>query len=286
MSTTTEIPIILTTSVINLFNKLIDSNSINIKKFYKINNYILENNILNFKNIYCKHRTNKNKLCLSKCINSSKYCKLHDPIMKEQRKINRINMNNKRKILKKEIKIFMNIDYSYFPFTKTDKIGGKGLIQNSIDITNKSENNIRNSIDNNEIRYTFIDGITYEAEQTLKYFHYFNKKNVEKNIIYINKGIRNIKVNEDFKPIVNELLAIKYYNNKEIIIPNVDEYKEKLNKIDYSIFTNYKGHKIHKLVENIIKTQLKAYYTNDPLLLNSNDTSTFISNIINKILQN
>lgn len=49
MNATIDTPIIFTTSVVNLFNNLIVNKAINVKKLYKINNYILENNLLNIK---------------------------------------------------------------------------------------------------------------------------------------------------------------------------------------------------------------------------------------------
>lgn len=42
-------------------------------------------------------------MCLNKCIHNSKYCKIYDLIKKEERKINIINMNLKRKLWKQII---------------------------------------------------------------------------------------------------------------------------------------------------------------------------------------
>lgn len=290
MNTIINTPIIFTTSVINLFNNLIDNEAINIKKLYKLNNYILENNLLNIKNIYCKHRTKKNYICLNKCIHDSKYCKIHDPIMKEQKRINRTNMNNKRKLLRQEIKRFMKIEYdinqeySYnTPATNSEYIQDKGIITTSIDSVNKKKS------DEDDKKFVNIyNSVISETENILKYYYTFNiktRRNVFYHIRTINKDIKN-SCNSDnvLKNIIQNLLAIKYdNNNKEIIIPTIEEYKEKLNNIDYNIFNKYSGNKLHKLVYNIINTQIRAYYIKNQILFNDNSISTFISNILKNI---
>lgn len=295
-----DTPIIFTTSVINLFNNLIDNKAINIKKLYKLNNYILENNLLNIKNIYCKHRTTKNYICLNKCIPNSKYCKVHDPIMKEQKRINRAIMNNRRKLLRQEIKRFMKIEYdikqeySYnTPATNLEYIQDKGIITKNIDsVINLSYYKKKSDEDDkkfvNNYNSISIDSVINETENILKYYYTFNIK-TRKNIIYhirsISKDIKNsCKSDNVLKNIIQNLLAIKYDdNNKEIIIPTIDIYKDKLNNTDYTIFNNYRGHKLHKLVYNIINTQIKAYYIKNQALFNDNSISTFISNILKNI---
>lgn len=293
MNATIDTPIIFTTSVVNLFNNLIVNKAINVKKLYKINNYILENNLLNIKNIYCKHRTKKNYICLNKCIHDSKYCKVHDPIMKEQKRINRINMNNRRKLLRQEIKQIMKIEYDVkqeylydTSATKTKYIHDKGIITTSIDSVTMSSYYEQKSDENyNSI---FIDSVINETENILKYYYTFNiksRKDITYHINAINKDIKNnCKSDNDLKNIVQELLAIKYDdNNKEIIIPTIDIYKDKLNNIDYTIFKKYRNTKIHKLAYNIINTQIRAYYIKNQALFNDNSTSTFISNILKNI---
>jgi hypothetical protein len=296
MNTSIKIPTVLTTSVINLLNYLIHNKSINIKKLYSFDNTILEKDNLEIKNIYCKNRTAKGTICLNKCIDNSKYCRIHDPIMKEQKKINRLNMNIKRKLINQEIKLFRKIEYEigneYLPSEDShEKIEHNYIINRSIESISPScrydqkpekynKKNI-NEIKINNYNSNFIESVINETDNCLKNFDLFYRYKPTYIINYINKGINN-KLTKEEKNLLDQILANKYVNNKEVAIPTVEEYKEKLNNIDYSILSKYKGNRLHKLVDNVINIQIRSYYIKAPNLYNDT-TLSIISNILERI---
>lgn len=292
-----KIPTILTSSVINLFNNLIKNKGINIKKLYSLDNNLLEDNLFEFKNIYCKNRTTKNKLCLNKCIENSKYCKIHDPIMKEQKRINRINMNIKKRSLKQcikeEISLLSNIDYNLPSTPPYEEINHKGIISQSIESIpppnyeqkpDEVGKQIINQVNINKYNPIFINDIINKSEKIIQspirlhpmmlYNTYATTMNIIKNYN------REINAPEELKPLLSSLLAI---GDNGRPIEDIEKYQNKLNNIDYSIFNNYKGPKIHKLTENIIKTQIKAYYFNNPNNIYNSSITLFINNIIKHI---
>lgn len=92
--------------IYQFINTMIHNKIINIKKLYKINKEIIDNTEIVIKNYYCKNRNYNGNLCLNKCINGSKCCNIHDPIMKKNRK--------KMNIWRREIKKYYNINYDPF----------------------------------------------------------------------------------------------------------------------------------------------------------------------------
>lgn len=311
-----ELPTILTTSVINLFNQLIKNKGINIKKLYSLDNNVLESDTIDIKNIYCKHRTNKNKLCLNKCIQDSKYCKIHDPIMKEQKRINRINMNEKRKLLNKEINIFKNIEYesTCIPFVSTinntievnippsyeqkpDETGKSIIneINNSNDISKPMFNNNiikickkRKSKNNNKIIKIDYNKIFNEV----KLYKKNNSLNLNDNkykIILCNKELEEqyieiAKFTTKYDFLTPLILDYKSNNPSVIDVMDKTTYINHLHNLKLTDYPNFRGKDIQEMARTIVSFQFKAYsYSifNKPILTNNviNNINQFISRI-------
>lgn len=306
-----ETPIILTTSVINLFNNLIQNKAINIKKLYSLNNIILENNTIDIKNIYCKNRTNKNKLCLNKCMEYSKYCKIHDPVMKEQKRINRLAMNIRRRELKKldkkliedeneEIlknKIVEENKIMEVPSAPTyEEIKNKESIilpdydQKPDECGSSIKNIIKNksiyNIDLNKDKINMIsESINKIHVHTLRHYRNILMDNyVEINnvIQYRNKvllKINDIKDNNgNILPIVNDLLL----NSNDNIITTIDDYKNKLENINYDNY-KYKGINIQRLCKSTIELQFKLLLAKGSNTNINSKLAKYINNIIKRI---
>lgn len=319
MDSTIQMPVILTTSVINLFNQLIKNKAINIKKLYKVDKYILENNIVDVKQMYCKHRTNKNTMCLNKCIENSKYCAIHDPIKKEEKKINRLNMNIKRKLINQEIKLFRNIEYEtgevYEPSAPSyNEINNKGIISESIDnITlppkyeqkpdevgkiiknhiniNKNNplfnKNVINSINNNinNIDLKCIHNVTDPFYSKVLE----NQMDTESILGVYNLRLLKLKHMRDDKENIQDIfkqiipVRINKDTNEEEIIPSLYDYTKKLENIDYNIYEPYKGLQMRRLCYTIIEFQFKLYKFNKPSFGINSKTIKFINNIVKYI---
>lgn len=256
MNSTINPPIILTTSIINLFNNLIKNKGINIKKLYSLDNYILENNILEIKNIYCKNRTIKGTICLNKCIENSKYCKIHDPIKRKYKKINNI----KKRFFNKEIKIFRNIEYLQPDENVYKKI--KGIITIAIDRFIGIEKRIPDLLDLNT--YTNIESSENE---------FIEKSNKQ---LYI----KNNKEHKLTQENINEILD--YVNSIHIEKPQ--DFKNK-------IFIKYSKDELSKeSYLSIYNTNLlNNLFTIDGFLDNSNNINILFKNLfavkINKEIQ-
>lgn len=317
MDSTIQMPVILTTSVINLFNQLIKNKAINIKKLYKVDKYILENNIVDVKQMYCKHRTNKNTMCLNKCIENSKYCAIHDPIKKEEKKINRLNMNIKRKLINQEIKIFRNIEYEigniYEPSAPSyDDIHVNGIINESINnILPEYEQKpdevgkvIKNHININKINPLFNKNVINSINNNinnidLKCIHNVtdpfyskvleNQMDTESILGVYNLRLLKLKHMRDDKENIQDIfkqiipVRINKDTNEEEIIPSLYDYTKKLENIDYNIYEPYKGLQMRRLCYTIIEFQFKLYKFNKPSFGINSKTIKFINNIVKYI---
>lgn len=303
--------IVLTSPAITLFNKLIEIKGINIKKLYSLDNKIFKDNILDLQNIYCKNKTNKDYLCLNKCIKNSKYCKIHDPIMKEQRRINQLMTNIRRKKqhenFLEEFKILANIKYDIpkkhkndildhlLPFVcfDNDEImpsvpeyseiicidNNPPSYEQKPDECNLMIKNVINNKQLYDIKLTqeIIDNIAESIDKIeiykLSYYQQvLNYINIDASNIVRNRNeellkISNIKDdNNNVLPIIKELLP--FDDNK--IITNIDEYKDKLNKIDFNYISNkYKGIKLYRLYESTIKLEMNILYRSNNKPINS-----------------
>lgn len=316
MDSSIQMPVILTTSVINLFNQLIKNKAINIKKLYKVDKYILENNIVDVKQMYCKHRTNKNTMCLNKCIDNSKYCAVHDPIKKEEKKINRLNMNIKRKLINQEIKIFRNIEYEigniYEPSAPSyDEIHSKEIINESInnilpeyeqkpdEVGNVIKNHIKinniNPLFNKKVIESINNNINKIDLKVIRNADPIYTKILDKHIDNESViGVYNSRLlklehlrdaNEDIPDVFKQIIPviINKDTNEEEIIPSLYDYTKKLENIDYNIYKPYKGLQMRRLCYTIIEFQFKLYKFNKPSFGINSKTIKFINNIVKHI---
>lgn len=308
-------PINMSINIIQLINTLIQNKGINIKKLYRANKEILESNEISINHIYCKNRTNKHNLCLNKCIDESKYCKIHDPIMRENRIINRRNMNIRRRLLKKETKGFVAIDYEIgepyepsAPFledikddppTYTQKPDETGNIIKPDETGNIIKNFINNKntyniiLDNNIIN-SISDSISKINTSTIQYYKNMfiqdgdmlaaDNINITNVIEARNTTLLEIKDIKDnygnILPLFNNILL--NYNNK--VITDIEEYKDKLNNLDYQEITNhYKGLNIQKVYRSTIELQFKLLLSNGTNTNINSKLLKFINTIIKRI---
>ncbi|GAA5817938.1 hypothetical protein MFLAVUS_011517, partial [Mucor flavus] len=222
-------------------------------------------------------------LNLNKLYEYSKYCRVHDPIMKEQKKLNRIKMNIKRKSLKQENKILMNIDFEYTPSAPLlEDI--KPLISVIKDDPPKYEqkpdecgltikNHIKNKDYHIELNQSIIDNMATEIENIKAHSldHYKS--------IFINEG--DILSADNIKPdniIENKLLP---FDNNNKPITSVDEYRNKIDNIDFKFLNSqYKGLNLNKLYE-----YSKYCRVHDPIMKEQKKLNRIKMNIKRKSLK-
>lgn len=301
-----DAPINMSINIIQLINTLIQNKGINIKKLYTANKEILESNEISINHIYCKNRTNKHNLCLNKCIDESKYCKIHDPIMRENRIINRRNMNIRRKLFKKETKGFMAIDYEIgepyepsAPFLEDIKDDPPKYTQKPDESGNIIKNYINNKntyniiLDNNRIN-SISDSISKIKTSTVQSYKNIFIQNGDllaaDNISIVNViEARNTKLleiqdikdnNGNILPLLNNILL----NDDNKIITDIEEYKDKLDKLDYQNISGlYKGLNIQKLYRSTIELQFKLLLSNNTNTNINSKLLKFINTIIKRI---
>jgi hypothetical protein len=278
--------------IYQLLNTLIQNKGINIRKLYTANKEILEENKIIIKNIYCKNVTQKGRLCLNKCIEGSKCCKIHDPIMRENRK----KMNIRRREIKKMDKVEMSIEPSA-PLLDDIKEDLPIYEQKPDESGLTIKNHIKNKDYHIKLNQSIIDNMAMEIENIKTHSLSFYKN------IFINEGdikssneIRPINIIEsrnqvllginnvmdsrnNILPIVEKLLPIN--NGKHII--SIEEYKNKLSTIDFnSINEQYKGLNLHKLYTNTIKLEMRLLYCCNNRPFNSK-IITYINKFIKSI---
>lgn len=286
-----------------LLNLLINNKGINIKKLYSIDKEILEGDKITIKNVYCKNRTNKNQLCLNKCINDSKYCSIHDPIMRELKINNRKNMN----MWRRESSKFLNLEYdvntyskkifvenntlSYEPDYKEIIINPSAplledIIENPPQYIQKPDEcgkNIINYINNNN---TNIELQPTETNKT-------NYKSINKtnNIKQLYKPSNKDEINYRFNYFRDNLLVnnnivdyIQDYQFTDINGP-MDNYLNNLNNTNIKEL-QLKGVRSHKIINELIAINISSYYKAYNRIPSTNffyKYANTISNIISKI---
>lgn len=302
MNTSMNMPI----DIYQLLNTLIQNKGINIKKLYSLNKNIIEEDNITIKNIYCKNRTNKGNLCLNRCIEYSKYCRVHDPIMKEQKKLNRIKMNIKRKILKQENTILRKIDYEigneYIPSAPLleDIKEDPPIYEQKPDECGTTIINMINNkpIYNMNLNQTIIDNMAMEIENikahSLDYYKsvFINEgdilaaDNIKPDNIISSRNQNLLKINmikdnnNIIFPVIDKLLP---FDNNNKPITSVDEYKNKINNIDFKFLNSqYKGLDLNKLYGNTIKFEMRLLYLSNDKKINSK-IITYINKFIKSI---
>lgn len=288
---------------IDIINILHETGNLKLKSFYKsfrnlttnwLNNYDIKG--------YCRYSNNKTgKLCLTK--SSYNYCKRHSKYMlnnelslyfnlcnnlfieKIDEKVEEMNTGDylpKEPVINnKDIKPSCPTFDEIYPPKKPDECGNS--IKNII--KNKGTYNI--NLDENKIK-SISESIEKIGVKSITYYKQnvdFTKRELE--VFSINNVItaRNNKLLEikDIKdnngiilPIVNDLLL----NSDNNIITNIEDYKNKLENIDYSSY-DYKGIHIRRLCRSTIELQFK-------LLLSKNSNTNIdgkLLKFINKIVK-
>lgn len=311
MNTTITTPM----DIYQLLNLLISNKGLNIKKLYSINKEILEEDKITIKNIYCKNKTNKNNLCLNKCIQESKYCSIHDPIMRENRIINRRTMNIRRRKLKlwdKVSKELLEINYEIDNEYKPSAPLYEEIVEQTIDPPvyeqkpDECGTTIKNFINNNNINPIFKDSEI--VNKITKAINNMEINNINKFKLFSSKAALNLNFEDQIctEGIVHtnnvRLLAIDHFrdsqgnidkllqplipvkidsiSNTEEILSNVEDYKKQLLNIDYSIYQPYPGVQLRRLCTSLIEFQFKLYNSNNNI---NSKTIKFINNIIKHI---
>jgi hypothetical protein len=250
-------------NIIELFNNLIKNNGISVKKLYNINSDIIDNNLLDIKNIYCKYKNKNNKFCLKKCIDNSKYCSTHDPIKKEEKRVYR----KKLRFYKKEINKLRNLECIYnelyncvenIPFEPLPKYNlyPEPSAPNYEEIDNKLTGNILEDIPIYEQKPDEV-GCVIKNNVNRKIFCEINNEK----IINVSKAIEDIGVS-----------TFKFYENK--MIADGDFLLASNLKI-----TNIIENRNEKLLEIINKEDKNIFPIIEPLLLNNKENEEIITNI-------
>jgi hypothetical protein len=292
MNNTIDMPL----DIYQFINTMIQNNIINIKKLYKINKELIDNTEIIIKHHYCKNRNYNGNLCLNKCINGSKCCNIHDPIMKQNRK----NMN----LWRREIKKYHNIDYE--PFYESKKIEIEDVTlsyePNTEEIIIKPSAPLEQDIIDppdyiqkpDECGKTIINHINDQKDyQEIKSVdNHINKNNY--NPIIINQLYKPKDKDELYKRFNNirnnSLLnssVIDYIEEYQFTIMNkpIDNYLDEINNTNIKEL-QLKGVRSHKIINELIAINISSYYKAYNRIPSTNffyKYANTISNIISKI---
>lgn len=287
---------------IDIINVLHNSGNLKIKSFYRSFKDLTEKWLINY-NIkgYCQYNNKTGNLCLTK--SSYNYCKRHSKHMLNNELSLYFNLCNNLFIEKIDEKVEeMNTgDYlpkepvinnkdmkpscptfdEIYPPEKPDECGNsiKNIIKNKGTYNiNLDENKIKSISES--IEKIRVNSMTYyknNIEFSKEELEVFNINNV---ITSRNDKLLEIKDIKDSNgiilPIVNDLLL----NSDNNIITNIEDYKNKLENINFDIY-DFKGINIQRLCRSTIELQFK-------LLLSKNSNTninTKLLKFINKIVK-
>ncbi len=170
-----------------------------------------------------------------------------------------------------------------YPPQKPNETGN--IVKNILN--NKGTYNIK--LDNDKIK-SISESIEKIGVKSITYYKQnvdFTKKELEvfsiNNVITARNSklleIKDIKDNNgNILPIVNELLL----NSDNNIITNIEDYKQKLENIDFDIY-EYKGTNIQRLCRSTIELQFKLLLSKNSNTNIPGKLSKFINNIIKRI---
>lgn len=271
--------------IYHLLNIMIQNKCINIKKIYKINRELIDNTEVIIKNYNCKNRNNNGELCLNKCIEGSKYCRIHDPIMRNNRK----KMNLWRREIKKYNEINYEFDYkskkiedntlSYGPeYHRITIEPSTPLIEDNINADEYSKSIIDHNNNNIKINTEIIENnnITNYKPITVKQLYEPNDK----------AELTNRFNDSLYKQVIdNKLIDYIHDYNFTIMKKPIDEYLDDLNKINYKEL-QIKGIKSHKIINELIAINISSYYKAYNKIPSTNffyKYANTISSIISKI---
>jgi hypothetical protein len=267
-----NMPIDTPINIYHLLKTLIEHKCINIKKSYKIYKDLIESDKTIIKNIYCKNKRPNGDLCLNKCIENSKCCKIHDPIMKENRK--------KMNLWKKESRKYNNIGHDIFQDedNKQDNTQDNTLsyIPEYTKITIKPSAPLLQDIINPPDYIQKPDECGYTVINTI------NNQDIIKQEIHqedkINKdNYKLLTVNHLYTPLDTSDLEnrFKHYRNNSIINSNlidylhdyqftildkpVDNYLDNISSINFKDL-QIKGIKSHRIINELIAINISSYY--------------------------
>ena len=272
-----ESPIILTSSAISLFNTLIKENAINLKKLYKHYKQGIDTNIIDFKNIKCIARTSKNNVCLNKCIENSKYCIIHDPVMKQIKKQKRIDYKNNCKLLK----------YLYVNSREETKIN-KTIDDNYLNYLFKEEENLSSCTDVNSTAINDINDMNLlDYKENEKGCSIIKIPNLNEDIVKIHvekikELVPTINFDHSMDDFFNIIDPVLYPVIEPIIllVSDINIFKREINKlkkIDFPII----GFKYYNLYKTIMEYQIKSMHINTKY--EPNNYIKFIQNLLNKL---
>jgi hypothetical protein len=271
---------------------MIQNKCINIKKIYKINSSLIDNTEVIIKNYNCKNRNNNGKLCLNKCIEGSKCCRVHDPIMRNNRK--------KMNLWRREIKKYNEINYeSYYKYKEVEdnKLSygpeyheitiepSTPLIEDIIDApeyikkSDKCGETIINHTNNNlKINTEIIENNNITNYKSISVKQLYEPKDKSELTNRFNDSLCK-------QVIDNKLIDYIHDYNFTIMKKPIDEYLDDLNKINYKEL-QIKGIKSHKIINELIAINISSYYKAYNKIPSTNffyKYANTISSIISKI---